>query len=268
MMTNKRQEKLGIKQTIQKDWMDRVLRMLLAGMSESEIRSDLNEYLATQKQSGGIGQRGIKTYGMAIGILASWFAPDEDLIPFRNDALALARSLPPDSWLPLHWAVISASYPFWFNVALQVGRLLNLQDQLTQVQIFNRLKEQYGDRETVSRNARYVVRSYVAWGGLNDTESKGCYRRTEPIKIADGEVAILLIESSLYASKEGKGKLAVLLNSPAFFPFRLPLLRGDMIAKRTGRVEVTRYGLDDELLSLRNSVKNEQRLIMKVSSVS
>ena len=40
--------------------MDRVLQMLLAGMSEADIRQDLDSYLSSQKQSGGIGERGEK----------------------------------------------------------------------------------------------------------------------------------------------------------------------------------------------------------------
>ncbi|MCI2811007.1 TIGR04141 family sporadically distributed protein [Eoetvoesiella caeni] len=144
-----RHEKLGIKQTIQKEWMDLTVRMMLAGLSETEIRSELDDYLSTQKQSGGVGRRGEKTYGMAISLLASWFAPERDLRSFRDDALTLAKNIKPTEWLPLHWAVISASYPFWLNVAKQTGRLLNLQDQITQAQVFNRLKEKYGDRETV-----------------------------------------------------------------------------------------------------------------------
>ncbi len=57
-MRNKRHQKLGIKQTIQKVWMDKTVQMMLAGFSEKEIRHELDEYLLTQKQSGGIGERG------------------------------------------------------------------------------------------------------------------------------------------------------------------------------------------------------------------
>ena len=58
----KRHGKLGIKQTIQPHWMDRVVQLMLAGMSEAEIRNELDEFLKTQKQSGGTGKRGEKTY--------------------------------------------------------------------------------------------------------------------------------------------------------------------------------------------------------------
>ncbi len=249
-MTNKKYEKLGIKQTIQIDWMDRVVQMLLAGMSESEIRKDLNEFLSTQKQSGGIGERGKKTYNMAISTLSSWFPKDKELIAFCENALGLAKSLQPSEWLPLHWAVVSASYPFWFNVAKQVGRILNLQDKITQRQIFDRLKEQYGDRETVARNARYTVRSFVAWKTLNDSETRGCYERTDLYTINNPDMALLLFESALHTTPEGKGALGFLTNNPGFFPFQIPLLTGDYIAQNSERIDVAHHGFDDELLNL------------------
>ncbi len=249
---SKRHEKLGIKQTIQKEWMDRTLRMVLAGMTEKEIREDLDQYLSTQKQSGGIGERGQKTYGMAIGILASWFAPEDDLRRFRDEALNIARVVPEEHWLPLHWAVLSASYPFWFNVAKQVGRLFNLQESVTQVQIFNRIKEQYGDRETVARNARYTVRSFVAWGVLQESGNKGCYKKAPSMQIQERKLAALLIESALHAIPEGKVSVASLLNNPALFPFELPMLSGDSLSKTSGNFELIRHGLDDEILKLNN----------------
>ena len=247
---SKRHQKLGIKQTVQRHWMDRVVQMLLAGMTEKEIRVDLDDYLSTQKQSGGIGDRGKDTYGMAISLLACWFAPDKELIPFRNDALSVARTSLKTEWLPLHWAIISAAYPFWFNVAKQTGRLFNLQEQITQAQVFNRLKEQYGDRETVARNARYTVRSFIAWEVLNDSKTKGCYEQAAPLQIFEPEIAVLLLEAALLAIPEGKSALRLLLASPALFPFQLPLMTGDFIANISERLKIVRYGMEDELLEL------------------
>lgn len=254
-MMGRRHEKIGIKQVIRLEWMDKVVSMLLAGMSEVTIRQELDEYLSTQKQSGGHGERGKRTYGMAISILSSWFSPDNDLIPFRNDTLKLARELPKDKWLPLHWAILSSSYPFWFNVARQVGRLLNLQDKITQKQVFNRLKEQYGDRETIARNARYTVRSFVAWGVLKDSDVKGCYEKGGILSVSDYKEVITLLESGLLSTKEGKSPLNALLNSPGFFPFTMSTVTGTFIAQNSLRINVIRYGLDDELLKLSKEVK-------------
>lgn len=249
-MTKKRHEKLGIKQTIQIDWMDRVVQMLLSGMTEAEIREDLDGFLSTQKQSGGIGKRGMKTYGIAISILSSWFTKDKELTKFCDKALSIAKTLQPKDWLPLHWAVISASYPFWFNVAKQVGRILNLQDKIAQRQIFDRLKEQYGDRETVARNARYTVRSFVAWNTLRDSEKRGCYEKTDSYIINNTDIAILLYEAALHTIPDGKAALGLLTNNPGFFPFQLPKLTGDYIAQNCERIDVVHYGFDDEILKL------------------
>lgn len=247
---NTRHDKLGIKQNIQIHWMDHVVKMMLAGLSEKEIRSELSDYLAVEKPFKGTTP---DTHRFIIQILASWFAPDKELISFRDHALGLIRDANTKNWLPYHWAVLSASYPFWFNVAKQTGRLFNLQDQITQAQVFSRLKEQYGDRETVARNARYAIRSFVAWAVLQDSKAKGCYEQSKPVVITDPNLAILLYEAALHADKEGKSALGLLKNNPAFFPFQLPILTGDYISQQSGTIDVVRYGLDDELLKLRHT---------------
>jgi hypothetical protein len=233
-----------------KHWMDMTVNMLLAGMSEQMIRTELDQYLMTQKQSGGIGERGLKTYPMAISMLSCWFSPNNDLVEFRDNALALARASSSDEWLPLHWAIMSAAYPFWFEVAKQVGRLLNLQEKVTQVQVFNRVKERYGDRETVARNARYAVRSQVAWGVLCDTTSKGSYCRNAPKSIDNKGAGMLLIESALRASRGTTGSFSTLINAPAFYPFILPEISGDFIASNNERISLNRYGSEDQMLTL------------------
>ena len=114
----------------------------------------------------------------------------------------------------------------------------------------NRLKEQYGDRQTVSRYGRFVVRSFVAWGALRDSKAKGCYEKAPPSRVADPNLTILMFEAALYATPEGKGTLAVLLNNPALFPFQLPVVSGNFLSQHSDRMDVVRYGLDDELLKL------------------
>lgn len=146
--------------------------------------------------------------------------------------------------------MISAVYPFWFNVARQNGRLLALQGQVTQTQIINRLKEQYGDRQTVSRCARFVIRSFIAWGALKDSEVKGCYEKAAPVSIADANLAILIFESALLATPKAKGALRLLLNNPAFFPFQLPFMTGHFVSPCSDRVKIENLGLGDLYLLL------------------
>lgn len=250
-MMGKRHEAIGIKQVIRIEWMQKAANLLLAGLDAKTIRQDLNEFLMGQKGNGSEGERGDTSRTQVVNMLMKiWVSPEIELIPFRDASLAFLREYTSTS-LAVHWAMITAVYPFWFNVARQTGRLLALQDQVTQAQIINRTKEQYGDRQTVGRYARNVIRSLVAWGALKDSETKGCYEKSAPVIVADSDLAILMLESVLHATPEAKGAMGLLLNNPAFFPFQLSVMTGDFVSQRSERIDVVRYGLDDELLKFR-----------------
>lgn len=250
---DKRHNAIGIKQAIRFEWMQKVANLLLTGLDTKTIRGELHEFLANKKGNGSEGERSEQTRAFVVNnLMKIWVSPDPELITFRDASLAFLLENPSMS-IAVHWGMISAVYPFWFNTARQTGRLLALQDQVTYAQIVNRLKEQYGDRQTVSRYAQFVIRSFVAWGALKDSETKGCYEKADLVHIADPNMAILMFESALLAIPEAKGTLGLLLNNPAFFPFQLPLMTGDFVSQRSDRIDVVRYGLDDELLKLKGN---------------
>ena len=146
----KRHEAIGIKQANRFEWMQKAANLLLAGLDAKTIRQELHEFLADRKGNGSEGERSDQTRTFVVNnLMKIWVSPDPELIPFRDASLAFLRKNPSMA-LAVHWGMISAVYPFWFNVARQTGRLLALQDQVTQTQIINRLKERYGDRQTVS----------------------------------------------------------------------------------------------------------------------
>jgi len=201
-------------------------------------------------QSRGMGKRGATSRAQVVNMLMKiWVAGDSDLAAYREASLAYLRANPAAA-LAIHWGMVGAVYPFWFNTARQVGRLLALQDQVTQAQIIGRLKEHYGDRQTVGRYGRYAIRSQVAWGVIRDSAAKGCYEKVTPVVVDDPALGMLLVEAALHATPEAKATLSVVLNSPAFFPFQLPPLTGDLISRGSNRIEVLRHGLDEELLKL------------------
>lgn len=248
---SKRHEAIGIKQTIRFEWMQKTVNMLLAGLDATTIRQELHEYLADKKGSGDKGRTSKATCTFAvINLMKTWVTPEVDLIPFRNALQALLREKPSMA-LPIHWSMITVAYPFWFTVARQVGRLLSLQDQVTSSQIITRLKEHYGDRQTVSRYALFVIRSFVAWGVLKDAKISGCYEKTTQVPIEDLSITILLFESALLASPDGKSSFGLLVNNPAFFPFQLAAITGDFVSQNSTRIDVIRYGQDEELLRLK-----------------
>ena len=96
-----------------------------------------------------------------------------------------------------------------------------------------------------------MVRSFVAWGVLQDTETKGCYVKAKPMAIADQYLTSLLLESALLATPGGKGTLNTFLNTPAMFPFSLLAVTGKQISQFNQRLEISHTaGFDDYSLKL------------------
>jgi hypothetical protein len=247
-MTTDRFTKVGIQRELHIEWFDQAARYYSVGFSKANARQEIYSYLDSAPGFTTPPSLQSKTY-IANVLIKSWISPEQVLIPLRDQASQLLRDQP-EYRFPIHWCLLSAAYPFWFEVAAVIGRLLRLQDQVTQAQVVLRLKERYGDRQTISRRARYVIRSYVAWGLLGDSAQKGCYEKVTSIGIADQNLVFFMIEAVLNAIPAGKGSVESLLNSPAFFPFVMPTLSGELIAQSCAGIEVDRYGLNDELLSL------------------
>ena len=249
---SKRHDAIGIKQALRFEWLQKTVGLLLAGLPEKVIREELRAYLKDKKDNGSIGERGEVTTNIAVCMLMRiWVNPDKDLISLRNELLDLMKC-DQNCSLVAHWAMISAAYPFWFNVAKQVGRLLNLQDQTTKKQIIQRIREQYGDRSAVIRSAQRVIQSFVSWGVLKESENKRCYECSEPMVISDYKYVLFLVESGLLALPEAKSSLKLLMNSPSFFPFSHASITGDFIAQKAKRINVDGYGPGDELLRIKD----------------
>ncbi len=241
--------KVGIQRELHLEWFDQAARLFGSGISKKDARQEIYSYLENAPGFSTPPTLQSKTY-IANALIKTWIDPEPELAPLRDSAFGLFKDFSAKR-IVIHWCLLGAAYPFWFEVAAKIGRLLNLQDQVTQTQVVLRLKEIYGDRQTISRRARYVIRSFVSWGILKDSEARGCYEKADPMSITDENLAILMLESALLATPEGKGALGLLLNNPAFFPFHLPVMTGDFVYQRSERIDVVRYGLDEDLLTIR-----------------
>jgi len=245
---SKRHEKIGIKQGLRIEWLDYALNLRLSGMSFPDMRAELISYMSTRLDNGERGERGKTTTQIAVSMLSNiWGKVNPEIEPLQKHALHIEKK----NTVVLHWAMLCAAYPFWYKIAQQTGRLLNLQEETNKRQIIQRVKEIYGDRSSVIRSAQRVVQGFLGCHVLDQTKNN-------QLKLAhsselDTESTILLCEAALYAKCEGRSPLESLKNDPAFFPFQLAILTGDHISQHSNVIDVVRYGLDDELLKLKKT---------------
>lgn len=248
-----RHSKLAFKQIVRKEWMDRTLDLVVAGLSEKEIRSYLDEYISTQQQKGGEGpKRNKATYGMSTIMLACWFRKDPELEDFRSSLVGIARITDKSSWLPLHMAMLNAAYPFWYQVCSIVGKLFSLQDTISSAQIYDRVKDIYGDRETVARNTRYAIRTMVSWGFIQDfPKRKGWYIKGKTVVVYNLETVAKLLESIVWAEAEGRIGIDSLNRSIGLFGFGYDYMSAGMLKDLSkGRLSTSEYDRSNTIVFL------------------
>ena len=250
---SKRHEKIAFKQIVRLEWMDRTLSLVLAGYSESEIREQLDRYLSTQRQSGGEGPvRNRATYGMSLILLSCWFRKEPELEDFRKALLEQANSVEQKDWLPLHWAILAAGYPYFAWVNEHIGRLFSLQDSITSGQVYERMKQTFGDKEMVARNTRYVVRTLVSWGLLEEEKGKkGQYRTPAAYQIQDSRVTELLLEGLLLAIPDERCELNALLRHRALYGFSIDYVSPQELSRLSkNRISLNQVGLTTGMVAI------------------
>ncbi|MDP2799080.1 MAG: hypothetical protein Q8O60_04245, partial [Deltaproteobacteria bacterium] len=130
-------------------------------------------------------------------------------------------------------------------------RLLKLQGSAAAAHVQRRVREQYGERETVSRRTRYVLRSYLDWGVLQEAGAKGVYSAVPSLAVDDTRLIAWLVEAFLQSRANGSFPLKDLLDSPSLFPFRLKPMHPESLVASSSRLDILRHGLDDDLVMLR-----------------
>jgi len=240
---------VGISQRIRLEWLEATANLVLAGQDKDAIQGALNEMLADKLSVNSRSVRGSRHKTITI-LTKIWRKVPTELKALRDDGLERLPELDSAHRQAMHWGMTIAAYPFWGVVAAQAGRLLRLQGAAGAAQVQRRVREQHGERQTVSRATARVLRSFVDWGVLEDTEAKGVYVAGKRGEITDPHVAAWLAEA-LLRSNVGGGKPSAVLRHPSLFPFRLPYLEASQLAGHSSRLEAVRHALDDDFLMLR-----------------
>jgi hypothetical protein len=246
---SKRLEQIGFSQRVRLEWLEQTANLVLAGNDKTAVNDTLQELLKDKVSVGGQAERGNREKIISI-LLKVWLTTPNELDSLRIDGLELLRRIPHGDHLAIHWGIIMAVYPFWASVATQVGRLLRLQGSAAAAHVQRRVREQYGERDTVSRAARRVLRSYLDWGVLQETGTKGVYGAGLSLAVDDTRLTAWLVEASLQSRANGSAPLRDLIDSPSLFPFRIKPIHAESLVATSSRFDILRHGLDDGLVML------------------
>ena len=247
---SRRAAQIGFSQRIRLDWFEQTARLILAGNDKTEINDSLQDLLRNRVSVGGASVRGNREKVITI-LLKTWLTVPRDREKLRDEGLQIFQRLPRRDRIAVHWGMVLAAYPFWGSVAAHTGRLLRLQGTAAAAHVQRRVREQYGERETASRAARRVLRSFIDWAVLNETRDKGVYEHGQQYPVEEPALIAWMAEASLCARANGSAAIRDLLVSPSMFPFRLAHVSAERLASLSPRLEILPHGLGDYLAMLR-----------------
>jgi len=245
-----RRGQVGFSQRVRLEWFGHTVNLILAGNDKAAINDSLQDLLRDRVSVGGQAVRGNREKVITI-LLKTWLTVPRGLEALRDEGLNILQNMSRKDHIAVHWGMALAAYQFWGAVAAHTGRLLRLQGSTAAAQVQRRVKEEYGERETASRAARRVLRSFIDWGVLNEKHNKGVYAQGDQYSIHNPRLIVWLVEASLHARLNGSAPIKDLFDNPCIFPFRLAYISAEQVVSLSPRLDVLRHGLDDDLIMLR-----------------
>ncbi len=240
-----RQDQIGFSQRIRLEWLEYTANLVLAGNPRDAIIFALDERLGETLSVDSEVKRGTRHKAISI-LLRTWVNVPTELRSLRDVGLELLGNSDANGRMLIHWCMCMAVYPFFGTVAGVTGRVLRLQDNVGAAQVQRRLREQLGERETVARAARRILRLFVDWDVLGEAGRKGLYCSTPKRTIQSSALAVWVAKALLAAQGNRSQSPAALFRGPHLFPFEIappPLSELEACAA----FEVTRHGLDHEV---------------------
>lgn len=241
---------IGFSQRVRLEWLEQTVSYVLAGMSDTDVNDSLQELLHAKVSVGGNAERGNREKIITI-LRRIWLTTSDEHTQLRQRGLSLLQKCPKDEHIVFHWGMAMAAYPFWGAVAEAVGRLLDLQGSVTAAQAQRRLRERYGERETVARAARRVIRCFIDWGVLLESGTKGSYLPNSRVAVVRRELAGWLIEALLHSTPSKRASVDAAMKSPALFPFSLPAMSCDQLLSSATGIDALLRGLDSDVITVR-----------------
>ena len=240
-------KQIGLDRILRVEWLDATAHWVKEGVQKAEIRAKLNKLLESFLAN--TGKRGSRDKTIT-SLMKIWVNVPQRLRPLRDDGLRLLETLDPKQKVAVHWGMCIAVYPFFRDVATVTGRLINVQESAVMAQITRRMVENWGERSTLIRATQRVVRTFVNFDALQETDRKGVYKAANRIKLdTSNELTMWLIESYILSNGAKMKSLQEVLNHPAFFPFEMHLTVWDI--PKDSRIEIHRHGFDESMVVVR-----------------
>jgi hypothetical protein len=235
---------IAFRRKVRAAWLDQGLALAAQNLSWHDAKPALADVVATENP-------GTETIRKVLEhVRRIWFEPPGNCIPLRSAALDMVRAGDSSGVrILLIWGMAMASYPFVGSVAEALGRLLKLQCRADRTDIQRRLREQYGDRDFVSRVTRYDMSSFLDWRVIAEAKEGGVYLPGKQTRLKSGEHLAWLVEATLISRGKTQMAFSQLCNHPMLFPIIVDSFNASVL-RHNPRLRLARQSLNEDVVFL------------------
>jgi len=243
-MVNRRKVEIVFRRKVRAIWLEQGMALAAKGESWPAAKVALSSQIAAEN-SGAVTVSKVLEH-----IRRVWFEPPEDSQALRSDAFRILQADDSQNTrLLLNWGMTIAAYPFVGGTGEALGRLLKLQNEAHRTDVQRRMREQYGDRDFVSRISRYTISSFLDWDIIKESKPKGVYLLGKQARPRNGIQLAWLTEAILISTGESQMSFSKLAHHPILFPIAVESFNASLLLSNP-RLHVTRQGLNEDVVSL------------------
>ncbi len=233
--------RIGFDRMIKIEWLDAAAGKMQNERDVKEIRNYLHNLIKNEHPAF---EARCKTVSVLMRI---WFLVPEEHVPMRDKALQVIDKTSQQERLLIHWGMLLLAYPFFRDTVTVIGGLFSLQGKFSISQVFRKMEQSWGQRTTIKRAIRRIVRSLYEWGVIEETTERGVYRPSAKVDTLATDLELWFIETVLRSGTSDFIAFEHLHNMSCAFPFSLSVSISDLF--ESGKFEISLQGLNKGIIT-------------------
>jgi len=206
---------VGFLQYIKKDWLDATIAFYLNNRNLEYVKANLHQLIEPECQKK---EERRKTIDV---LTRSWIRMPPKFKKIQSQAMDIHDEILPEERLILHWGMLLMSYPFFRDIAYNIGSIVKLQDSFSSNQLRNKMISTWGHRTTIIRAIDRVIQSMKDWDVISQHNKS--LKVNSPILIKNSKLCLWLLESAYRSENLDSILFDKLISIPTIFPFKLDI---------------------------------------------
>lgn len=201
---------IGLSRNLKLQWLNKIVDLIRDGLTEQEIKDQLNEYLSFEIESP-------TNLRKTREILMNIWVYDNDLPgKIKTSALELIKTYP-EYDLVIHWCMMMATYPVFADMCKLIGKMSEFQDEITLAQLKQKLFDEWGERTTLYHSIDKLVATLKAFNVMV-CEKPGKYHINNS-RVSNPKIVAFMVYTMMLVDDSGYYTFTDINSSTYLFPF-------------------------------------------------